>query len=133
MRLFQASGSGPISLAKTVRCFAAALFPFSWSTSHKTMNPTTKTFAATLVGAAFLVSSSFAQSEAPVLTTPVADRCVECHEDETPGIVDHWRGSTPSALDVTCIDCHQANKTDADAWEHEGSIIATIVTPRDCA
>jgi hypothetical protein len=133
MRLFQASGSGPISLAKTVRCFAAALFPFSWSTSHKTMNPTTKTFAATLVGAAFLVSSSFAQSEAPVLTTPVADRCVECHEDETPGIVDHWRGSTHSALDVTCIDCHQANKTDADAWEHEGSIIATIVTPRDCA
>lgn len=97
------------------------------------MNLATKNPLAILVGAAFLVSPAFAQSEDAAPLEPTADSCVECHEKESPGIVDHWRRSTHSTQDVTCIDCHQANEGDADAWNHEGSLIATIVSPRDCA
>jgi hypothetical protein len=33
---------------------------------------------------------------------------------------------------VGCLDCHQAKKGEADAFEHEGVVIAMVVTPRDC-
>jgi hypothetical protein len=29
--------------------------------------------------------------------------------------------------------CHEAQKTDVDAWEHEGNLIAVIVSPKDCS
>jgi hypothetical protein len=48
------------------------------------------------------------------------------------GIVDHWKGSTHAEKGVGCVDCHKAAEKDADAFEHFGSRIATIVTPRDC-
>ncbi|MEZ5990586.1 MAG: multiheme c-type cytochrome [Planctomycetota bacterium] len=60
-------------------------------------------------------------------------RCVECHEQQTPGIVEHWKGSTHARKQVGCLECHQADRRDADAYEHEGQVIATIVTPRDCS
>jgi len=59
-------------------------------------------------------------------------QCVDCHDQTTKGIVDHWRGSTHAVKGVGCVECHQAEKTDADAFEHYGQRIATIVTPRDC-
>ena len=33
---------------------------------------------------------------------------------------------------MTCLDCHQAAKGDADGFMHEGALIATLVTPKDC-
>lgn len=59
--------------------------------------------------------------------------CVDCHKENSPGIVGHWEGSTHASKGVGCVDCHQAQKEDADAFEHYGALIATIVTPRDCA
>ncbi|HID78305.1 MAG TPA: hydroxylamine oxidoreductase [Planctomycetaceae bacterium] len=59
-------------------------------------------------------------------------RCVECHGDQSPAIVEHWRGSTHAEKGVACVDCHQAEAGDADAFQHEGWRIATIVSPRDC-
>jgi predicted CxxxxCH...CXXCH cytochrome family protein len=32
-----------------------------------------------------------------------------------------------------CIECHMAGEEDADAFQHEGAWIATIVSPKDCA
>jgi len=60
--------------------------------------------------------------------------CVECHgqANSSPGIVDHWRGSTHAVKGVGCVECHLAQKGDVDGFEHYGSHIATIVTPRDC-
>ena len=37
-----------------------------------------------------------------------------------------------SQIAAACIDCHGADKGDADAFEHEGALIATLVTPKDC-
>lgn len=60
--------------------------------------------------------------------------CVECHGQATasPGIVDHWKGSTHAVKGVGCVECHQAQKDDVDGFEHYGAHIATIVTPKDC-
>ncbi|MHC4938510.1 MAG: multiheme c-type cytochrome [Planctomycetota bacterium] len=60
-------------------------------------------------------------------------KCVECHEQQNPGIVAHWEGSTHAEKGVGCVECHIADEGDADAFLHEGYTIATIVTPRDCS
>lgn len=70
----------------------------------------------------------------PHISVPQTSRnCVKCHEQETPGIVAHWVGSTHARRGVGCFECHQAETKDADAFEHYGARIATVVTPRDCA
>lgn len=59
--------------------------------------------------------------------------CVECHEEQMPGMVKEWRYSRHYGADVGCFECHSAETTDADAFEHNGFSIAIIVSPRDCA
>ncbi len=59
--------------------------------------------------------------------------CVKCHQQSSPGIIDHWKGSTHAVKGVGCVECHQAQKDDVDAFDHYGATIATIVTPRDCS
>jgi len=61
-----------------------------------------------------------------------AKTCLECHVETTPGIVGHWRGSGHADHDVGCFECHEAQEGDLDAWMHEGRLIATVVTPKDC-
>ncbi len=58
--------------------------------------------------------------------------CVDCHQQSTPGIIDHWKGSTHARKAIGCVECHQADKSDADAFDHYGATIATVVTPNDC-
>ncbi|MEK7487408.1 MAG: multiheme c-type cytochrome [Planctomycetota bacterium] len=60
-------------------------------------------------------------------------QCVDCHQNSSPGIVDHWKGSTHAQKGVGCIECHQAESDDVDGFSHYGSYIATIVTPKDCS
>ena len=70
---------------------------------------------------------------APVEPYGAKDACASCHLRETPGLVAHWQGSTHAVMDVMCLDCHEAEAGDLDAFEHEGALISTIVTPKDCA
>jgi hypothetical protein len=99
-----------------------------------------------VLGLAFLASLFFVQWKElvrkeeelglrpPHIIVPASSRgCVDCHFQHTPGIVDHWKGSTHAEKGVGCVDCHQAQTGDVDAFLHEGALIATIVTPRDCA
>ena len=58
--------------------------------------------------------------------------CLECHVDRTPGITTQWEKSSHWQSGVGCYECHQANKDDADAMDHNGHTIAVIVSPRDC-
>jgi hydroxylamine dehydrogenase len=68
------------------------------------------------------------------LPIPARSRtCVECHGKQSPGIVDHWKGSTHAEKGVGCVECHIAEKGDVDGFSHYGEFIATIVTPRDCS
>ncbi|MHC4845978.1 MAG: multiheme c-type cytochrome [Planctomycetota bacterium] len=59
--------------------------------------------------------------------------CVNCHREESPAIVSQWEYSRHADLGVGCLECHTAEDDDIDAYEHEGEVIATIVTPNDCA
>ena len=59
--------------------------------------------------------------------------CVGCHEEEMPGMVSEWRYSRHYGANVGCFECHGADPTDADAFEHNGFSIAVIVSPKDCS
>ena len=58
--------------------------------------------------------------------------CFECHRSKSPAITDQWAHSTHAEVGVGCNDCHGAEESDVDGWYHEGQLIATLVTPRDC-
>jgi hydroxylamine dehydrogenase len=60
------------------------------------------------------------------------EKCASCHEKASPGIAEQWHQSAHKIAGVNCMDCHQADAADADAIEHEGQVIATIVSPKDC-
>ncbi len=71
---------------------------------------------------------------APTISVPAGSRaCVDCHAEENPGIIAHWEGSTHAETGVGCVECHQADRDEADSYLHHGVQIATIVTPRDCS
>ncbi len=60
------------------------------------------------------------------------EACVSCHTKASAGLTAQWQDSAHAAAGVNCMDCHQADKSEPDAIEHEGSVIATIVSPKDC-
>jgi len=106
----------------------------------------TKQWIIATLGAAFLLSLIFVQymevarkqEEVGLLPRHIAvpassAQCVDCHAKSSPGIVDHWKGSTHAAKGVGCVECHQAVTGDVDGFDHYGALIATIVTPRDCS
>ncbi|MCP4204024.1 MAG: hydroxylamine oxidoreductase [bacterium] len=59
--------------------------------------------------------------------------CVECHADTTAGIYQQWGRSKHYRGNVGCYECHRADEADADGFGHNGSTIAIIVSPQDCA
>lgn len=110
------------------------------------MTLNTKRILIAVLSGAFLLSLLFVQcmevtrkrEEAglagPHIAVPESSKaCVDCHTQTTAGIIDHWRGSTHAEKGVGCVECHQAEAVDADAFNHYGAMIATVVTPRDCS
>ena len=67
------------------------------------------------------------------VVTDQNEDCVDCHLVKSPGIVGQWEISTHAASGIGCMECHSAEQGDVDAYSHEGSLIATVVTPSDCA
>ena len=99
-----------------------------------------------LLGLLFLASLIYVQAmevarkshemgiTAHAVSIPANSRaCVECHDKLSPGIIDHWEGSSHAEKGVGCVECHKAHPGDADAFPHYGESIATIVTPLDCS
>ena len=120
---------------------------FNSISKHKQtlMTVKTKQLIVGFLGFAFLASLIYVQAmevarknvESGHSTTHVAipassKRCVECHTKSSPGIIDHWLGSTHANKGVGCVECHQAAHEDIDAFNHYGETIATVVSPRDC-
>lgn len=105
-----------------------------------------KRYIIAALGALFLLSLIFVQwmevlrkkaevgeGDAHLVIPASSQHCVTCHQQSTPGIIDHWKGSTHARKAIGCVECHQAEKGDADAFDHYGAVIATVVTPRDCS
>lgn len=61
-----------------------------------------------------------------------ASKCLKCHKVKSPGLYLQWKNSGHGENGVGCIDCHGAEKGDVDAFEHNGALVATLVTPKDC-
>jgi len=59
-------------------------------------------------------------------------KCIDCHKKESPSIYEQWGNSKHFRANVGCYECHKAETSDPDAMLHEGQLIATIVSPRDC-
>lgn len=83
-----------------------------------------------------LQSAKAQEADAASTNIPISEDsqyCVSCHTEQTPGIIAHWQGSSHSQKGVACYECHMAVDGEADAFNHFGFTIATVVTPLDCA
>jgi hydroxylamine dehydrogenase len=94
-------------------------------------------YSLVVAGGSFVLLSGAALAQQP--TSPRAaetqkqnETCLQCHSAMNPGLVEEWRASSHAQNSVGCFDCHRAEKTDADAFEHNGATIAVIVSPKDC-
>lgn len=88
--------------------------------------------ASWIVLISLIVTMITTSSSAQNYSGEVAGRCVTCHKEKSPGIYKQWFASKHAMHKVTCIDCHGAQKGDADAFDHYDGLIATLVTPKDC-
>ncbi len=60
------------------------------------------------------------------------EKCASCHTKASAGLTKQWQDSAHAEAGVNCMDCHQADSTEPDAISHEGFVIATVVSPKDC-
>jgi hypothetical protein len=69
--------------------------------------------------------------------SPTAQACIECHTEQSPGMVADWADSRHAHAGVTCIDCHAAGVADADiSAKHKAYVktpVSAIVSPKDCS
>ncbi|MBI5463706.1 MAG: hydroxylamine oxidoreductase, partial [Ignavibacteriales bacterium] len=65
----------------------------------------------------------------------VNKKCIDCHIKKGigEGQVNDWKQSRHAEQGIGCIECHKADGKDPDAYKHEGFIVATIVSPKDCS
>jgi hypothetical protein len=59
--------------------------------------------------------------------------CVDCHKHDSNALVKEWEYSRHAQVGIGCVECHEAERDDIDAWKHEGVYISALVTPLDCA
>ena len=66
-----------------------------------------------------------------------AKKCIDCHRKKHPGLSEDWAASHHAKSNVTCIDCHGAERTDKDIsaehYEYDRTAISPVVTPKDCS
>ncbi len=88
------------------------------------------------VGTGMLVWIGSAGAQAPTGLPRISEeskQCIECHKTEDPGIFQQWGDSRHYRANVACYECHRADESDPDAFEHFDRYIATIVSPKDCS
>lgn len=79
----------------------------------------------------FLFSMVVISWAANQVNPKVTGKCMTCHKEKSPGLYKQWYSSAHAEHDVTCISCHGGQKSEVDAFMHEGALIATLVTPKD--
>src|SRR5215204_3079892 len=62
-------------------------------------------------------------------------RCIDCHtaKDVAVGGINDWEVSRHAPKGIGCVECHRAEQGEPDAYDHEGFLISTLVTPKDCS
>lgn len=72
------------------------------------------------------------EEEEEAVIAPTSEGCVNCHSQASPALVREWEHSLHAKRGVGCFDCHRADQGEIDAWTHQGAVISTLVTPKDC-
>lgn len=88
-----------------------------------------------LLGAVALLAAT-PTSAGPVFYPQLSEQsaaCNECHKQQSLGIVQQWGDSKHYRGNVGCFECHGSNAGARGAFEHNGTVIHTVVTPADCA
>jgi len=69
--------------------------------------------------------------------TAEAQACIDCHAEQTRGIVGDWADSRHAHSNVTCLDCHHAGPGDLDVSQKHLNYVKTpvsaVVSPKDCS
>ena len=60
------------------------------------------------------------------------EACVQCHTGQNVALVEEWRLGAHGQAGVNCFDCHRAEKSDPDGYDHNGAMIHVVVTPKTC-
>ena len=60
-------------------------------------------------------------------------KCVGCHQNVTPGIIEQYSRSTMAAANVSCQDCHEVENGYPGSKAHHGSFILVEPTTAKCA
>lgn len=83
----------------------------------------------------FAVTGAFAvtKSNLPKEISQTTQECIGCHKETSVNIYQQWGMSKHFRANVGCYECHEAQKGDPDAIDHEGVLISIIVSPKDCA
>ena len=87
-------------------------------------------FIVLLCGVPLAVASAFAQGGAPTTpdisklasgTSKESQACIACHQSGTaPLAVQQWAAGRHAQVGIGCYECHQADKTRPDAFDHYG-------------
>ena len=90
--------------------------------------------AGAVAAAALLVGIAAIPELEPAIAAPDGESCIECHEREGIAVAQimEYKKSRHYREGMDCSECHAADAEDADAFEHYGSTIAIIVSPKDC-
>ncbi|MBL7153990.1 MAG: hydroxylamine oxidoreductase, partial [Phycisphaerae bacterium] len=67
-----------------------------------------------------------------------AKGCIECHAEQSRGIVADWAASRHAHANVTCLDCHGVGPADTDVSKghlqfDKETRISAVVSPKDCS
>lgn len=66
-----------------------------------------------------------------------AQGCIECHAEQSEGIVADWSASRHAHANISCLDCHRAGPADPDVSQAHLKIdktpVSVIVSPKDCS
>ncbi len=90
-------------------------------------------FASVAAVIAFCASTLTAQVIGLPELSEKSKECIECHRKEDPVVYQQWGVSKHYRANVACYECHGAEKTDLDAYDHYGVTMAVLVTPKDCS
>jgi hypothetical protein len=68
----------------------------------------------------------------------VEKNCISCHQEHMPSVVLDWKNSLHGRSNITCGDCHGAEKGEIDAFQCSGLkgtriFVSAIPTPKDCS
>jgi len=66
-----------------------------------------------------------------------AQGCIDCHVEQSNGIVADWASSRHAHANISCLDCHIAGPADPDIskehLQYAKTPVSVIVSPKDCS